>query len=452
MVIDWESPRPIYVDTLEPDPSDLGGVIERAAFDNYSALQSVQSPKSSLPSSTQADGGRPPTPRRTSKSPKVEGTESISSSELVERILDRSGTSSRTSTPARTPPNVRPPVSDMSPPAGSQSSHLSQPSSSSPRPLAVIRMLKKSRTSWSPEHSVAGNVSSIALDHPTPLHSNTLSQPLEVLDAPPSTYCDSSSTHTAVRSGAGAREAESIFQKPLVFIHYEPPAPTVEPPSDPHTLALPPSNPLPEEADDRAVYEDDDDLYEGSLGYPDDDALAYNEPCADFGLPSAWPTPEESADMERAALDFLNDYVLTFDSDRSRLASAYSRDATFSYRTYCNDPALAARIDAFALPQGFLRAHELIQGRLDVLSALLSLGSAKLSSSENIDYDFTHMGKGIGGLLVVYGTLYDPQADGRLYVTQSFVLRRKDSDPEDRWSFATHPSVHDATEWKRGVP
>ena len=134
------------------------------------------------------------------------------------------------------------------------------------------------------------------------------------------------------------------------------------------------------------------------------------EPIGDPSLPSfKMPSPEETAAMQSAALQYLQRYGRTFDTDRRALAGAYAPDA------------------AFSCPSRGMRT----QGREGILDALETLGGV-LCSRRNVEYDVSRPVPGIGVMLVVLGTISCAQGDGDKEVgyTMNFVLQL--GDHEDR--------------------
>ena len=147
------------------------------------------------------------------------------------------------------------------------------------------------------------------------------------------------------------------------------------------------------------------------------------EPAVAASLSSSMlPSPEEKAAMQSAALQFLQRYGQTFDTDRRALAEAYTPNATFS------------------CPSRGLRT----QGREGILDALAQLGHGVLCSERNVAYDVFSV-PGVGVLLVVLGTMIGAQADGdrNLGYSMSFVLQS--GDHEDRsvlhFSFVTAAGI-----------
>ena len=115
------------------------------------------------------------------------------------------------------------------------------------------------------------------------------------------------------------------------------------------------------------------------------------------------PEPQEKAAMQSAALQFLQRYGQTFDTDQLALAEAYNPHATFS------------------CPSRGLR----IQGRDGILDALTMLGHGVLCSERHVEYDVFSV-PGIGVLLVVLGTMIRAQDNKDVGYTMSFVLQPGD--------------------------
>ncbi|KAF8269683.1 hypothetical protein EI94DRAFT_1724730 [Lactarius quietus] len=122
------------------------------------------------------------------------------------------------------------------------------------------------------------------------------------------------------------------------------------------------------------------------------------------------PSPEERAAMQSAALQYLQRYGQTFDTDQRALAEAYAPHATFS------------------CPSHGLRA----QGRDGILDALTKLGLGVLCSERSVEYDVFSV-PGIGILLVVLGTTIGAQDERGLDVgyTMNFVLQPGDHEDRD---------------------
>ncbi|TDL23813.1 hypothetical protein BD410DRAFT_787095 [Rickenella mellea] len=158
--------------------------------------------------------------------------------------------------------------------------------------------------------------------------------------------------------------------------------------------------------------------------------------------------------LEDSALDFYQQYIKTFDSDRASLASAYSRLAVFSYTIHDTVP-LKSLGAAFLPVNDVLRfaprngSRNLVlnpkmdakTSRIDIISSLLSLGPHQFSSPENIFYDVVYVDPLSSVFLVCQGTLTDKERKNRLSYNQSFVLRRKEDDEEDRKSEGLWPLV-----------
>ncbi|KIM84314.1 hypothetical protein PILCRDRAFT_6567 [Piloderma croceum F 1598] len=160
----------------------------------------------------------------------------------------------------------------------------------------------------------------------------------------------------------------------------------------------------------------------------------------------------EVDELQAAALDFLSQYIKVFDEDRSDLASAYSHSALFSYRVHELDPASTttpSRSGAFASKLVFNDTSgsggglSVKQSRLEIVTALLSLGSHKFCARgcANIEYDFAYLDPSNDVLLICYAEIADIQEGHRLSVDQSFILRKKERDEEDRLSDGLWPLV-----------
>lgn len=79
------------------------------------------------------------------------------------------------------------------------------------------------------------------------------------------------------------------------------------------------------------------------------------------------------------------------------------------------------------------------QSRVDIVGALLSLSSAyKLlgDGNTNFKYDMSYLDAKKGLLLICYAEIVDPQRNHRLLLDQSFVLRRKEQDKDDKYVHA----------------
>jgi hypothetical protein len=118
--------------------------------------------------------------------------------------------------------------------------------------------------------------------------------------------------------------------------------------------------------------------------------------------------------MQSAALQFLQRYGQTFDTDQRALAEAYAPHAMFS------------------CPSRGLRT----QGRESILDALAQLGHGVLCSERTVAYDVFSV-PSIGILLVVLGTMIGAQGDGDKNVgyTMNFVLQPGDHEDRSVLSF-----------------
>lgn len=89
------------------------------------------------------------------------------------------------------------------------------------------------------------------------------------------------------------------------------------------------------------------------------------------------------------------------------------------------------------------------QSRLDIVSALLSFSSKYkflVDGKTNVLYDMQYLEDKQGLLLICYAEITDQQEEHRLSLDQSFVLRRKEDDREDRYvlSHMDYVDVHAA--------
>lgn len=139
---------------------------------------------------------------------------------------------------------------------------------------------------------------------------------------------------------------------------------------------------------------------------------------------------EEGYQMESAALDFLRRFIVTYDSDRSALASAYSRFATFSVQTIARSGRTLEGPDP----------RKLKQGRLDIMAGLLCLPDERrfcASGPTKVEYDVVHLGATFGVLLICYSG----NESGTWACDQRFVLQYKDWDEEDRSTEGLWPLI-----------
>ncbi|KAI0642371.1 hypothetical protein C8Q79DRAFT_1013653 [Trametes meyenii] len=150
--------------------------------------------------------------------------------------------------------------------------------------------------------------------------------------------------------------------------------------------------------------------------------------------------------VQASALEFLRRFLTTFAEDRSALAGAYSRVATFSFTC----PAPNTVSDAVCSPA----AHHC--GRFGVVSALLDLPEDETlgGTAQEVNWDFLYAREAGDVLLICYPSAEPPPRDkgeekkkvqgkgkGKasaeadsavLCCEQRFVLRPRDWDKEDR--------------------
>ncbi|KAI0924979.1 hypothetical protein AcW2_005695 [Taiwanofungus camphoratus] len=151
----------------------------------------------------------------------------------------------------------------------------------------------------------------------------------------------------------------------------------------------------------------------------------------------------EREEMETAALEYLRKYFQTFDSDRSALASAYCRAATFSIQNWDwpSTPAMLGRCSPVT---------SLKQGRLKIMASLLSLHDDQKFCKEGgttVEYDTIYLGNTVGVLLICYThhsevtTEKNESKVGEWACDQRFLLRSKEWDEEDRLSEGLWPFI-----------
>lgn len=93
----------------------------------------------------------------------------------------------------------------------------------------------------------------------------------------------------------------------------------------------------------------------------------------------------------------------------------------------------------FSFHSGSDAALTVKQSRLDILAVLLSLSSAYkllVDGKTNVEYDMSYLDAKQGLLLICYAEIVDPQRNHRLLLDQSFVLRRKEQDKDDKYVHA----------------
>ncbi|OJA16408.1 hypothetical protein AZE42_05502 [Rhizopogon vesiculosus] len=145
--------------------------------------------------------------------------------------------------------------------------------------------------------------------------------------------------------------------------------------------------------------------------------------------------PDEEEKMSKMTMEYLERFFQTFDSDRASLASAYSSNASFSYREVkCLSPA----------PQPPLPPSDAIKRtRLDITATLLSLPPLQLLASNGseapINYDMMWLGTPVGMFVVCRGVHHGDSS--KRPVTHSFLLRRKETYEEDARADGVWPLV-----------
>jgi len=161
----------------------------------------------------------------------------------------------------------------------------------------------------------------------------------------------------------------------------------------------------------------------------------------------------EADELHTSSLDFLRRYIKIFDEDRSDLASAYSHSAVFSYRMHELDltsASTSSRLEAFAPAfsssgtSGSGEALGVKQSRLEIIDALLSLDLSHKFCAQgdaNVEYDIACLDPSNDVLLICYAEIVDIRQGNKLSVDQSFILRKKECDEEDRLSEGLWPLV-----------
>jgi hypothetical protein len=115
----------------------------------------------------------------------------------------------------------------------------------------------------------------------------------------------------------------------------------------------------------------------------------------------------------------------------SKLAFNDTSGGSLCFFTTCIFVVCGLTLYRFAGSGGGLRVK---QSRLEIVTALLSLGSHKFCAGggANIEYDFAYLDPSNDVLLICYAEIADMQEGHRLSVDQSFILRKKELDEEDR--------------------
>lgn len=430
MVIDWETTKPVWNDTLEPDQYDLASTIQRAHAMNHNeylstlsqkrkrSLNSPPQPRRSLPPSQPAisETSRQPIPMASPLQPRTLPIDSVvwfgNGPPLDSQSYTRSMRSELSASPTRPMRTIGSPSSLPQP---SQSTML--PSAYRERGLSRVQSIRD---------ALAVVQSTDHLEERAPYTSSLPTPALSV--SPPTVVNDLS------------RKAGSHFEQP-----------TFDPGEDersPHKSTTPSQSRLDVDNDTQtetrmlvdshpSVARDTPHispvLQTSSL--PIISLGSYQQPCNDYGFSEDWPEDEdEIARLETAAVEFLRTYIIEYEKDRSSLARAYSRDATFTYR-HTRAPKSVTRDTRHAPSEGTQPPSEisspirLRQTRLEVVLGLLALESHKFSSSSpiTVDHSVVYLGKRIGVLLVAhcsFGTTDAPSQPVR-HITMNFVLREK---------------------------
>ncbi|THU81058.1 hypothetical protein K435DRAFT_972485 [Dendrothele bispora CBS 962.96] len=147
--------------------------------------------------------------------------------------------------------------------------------------------------------------------------------------------------------------------------------------------------------------------------------------------------------VERLALEFLKQFVLNFDNDRSALGSAYSETATFSCSVHQLHPLAGSDLSTSAARRfiaGVLEAPMPIQGRTRIAHTLKSLGPYVFfprDATLDLDYDMLYLGDTSTNLnpkilLTAHSQLVipfpgDPSLDQRVAVDQTFLLVKREN-------------------------
>ncbi|ETW79168.1 hypothetical protein HETIRDRAFT_478570 [Heterobasidion irregulare TC 32-1] len=436
MVIDWESTKSVWNDTLEPDQYDLASTIQRAHAMNHTEYLSTLSQKRkrplnsppqplrrSLPPSQPAisETSRQPIPTASPLQPRALPPDSVvwfgNGPPLDSQRLMRPIRSELSASPTRLMQTIGSPSSLLQP---SRSTML--PSAYREKGLSRVQSIRDAlAVVQSPDH----------FEERAPHPSSLLTPALSV------------SLPTAVSDLS--RKAGSHFEQP-----------TFDPGEDersPHKSTTPSQSPL--------DVLDNDTQTETRMLVNSHPTVAQNTPhispvpqtssptitppgpdqqsCNDFGSSEDWPEDEkETARLETAAVEYLRTYIIEFEKDRSSLASAYSHDATFTYR-HTRAPKSVTRDPKHAPSEGTQPPSDpsigvsspirLRQTRLEVVLGLLALESHKFSSSSpiTVDHSVVYLGKRMGVLLIAhcsFGTTDVPSKPIR-HITMNFVLQEK---------------------------
>ncbi|KAJ7136148.1 hypothetical protein C8R44DRAFT_976835 [Mycena epipterygia] len=156
---------------------------------------------------------------------------------------------------------------------------------------------------------------------------------------------------------------------------------------------------------------------------------------------------EEQAQLQQLSLEFIQEYILTFDRDRAALASAYAEDAIFSFRD-----------NNFACPTHFTfqraRPSQQSKSTMPKLPALQSYRFSPHGGVIDVDYDTVVLEPTLEVpamvMLSVHGQLVAPDAR-TLAIDQSFILRRNVGSGAEAWPLVaiSHQMVVRDTPWVR---
>ncbi|KAK0212354.1 hypothetical protein DFS33DRAFT_20704 [Desarmillaria ectypa] len=155
----------------------------------------------------------------------------------------------------------------------------------------------------------------------------------------------------------------------------------------------------------------------------DDD---YTGPATQPPIAQPFADVDRQATMESHALQYLKQYVLTFDDDRSLLREAYSENALFSYSIVRDKPLSISEAHLFSGCETSSNTT-LKVGLADIVETLGSFGKHQFfprRATLNADYDLLYLGND-QILLSVHGQVVDPRSneeDIKVAVDQSFVL------------------------------
>jgi len=172
-------------------------------------------------------------------------------------------------------------------------------------------------------------------------------------------------------------------------------------------------------------------------GHTVEDAHMVDEVRPDTMRHPAETTAEDISDNETerlgtsAALDFLRKYTVTFDFDRSALASAYSCNATFSVRII--NPSSTSESRRFVSSED---ASRLEQGRLDIMASLLSLPpdwKFCLTGPAKLDYDVLCLDG--GNLLLLCHAADEKWASEQCFLLQAKERNKQDQETDGLWSY-----------------